>query len=243
MEFGVIFYILIFVTAVLYSSVGHGGASGYLAIMALFAVSPENMRASALILNLFVAGISFYSYFKGGFFRLKLLLPFILLSIPMSFLGARLQINPDVYKMILGIFLLFAIGRMLFVAKKPESTRPVNIPFALAIGAFLGFFSGMIGIGGGIILSPILLLLRWATIKETAAISAIFIFLNSAAGISGLASKGVLNPVPEIYLLIALGIAGSLIGSHLGRVKLTSFKLTYLLAAVLLFASFKLIYF
>src|SRR5690606_38277561 len=104
MEFGVIFYILIFVTAVLYSSVGHGGASGYLAIMALFAVSPENMRASALILNLFVAGISFYSYYKGGFFRLKILLPFILLSIPMSFLGARLQINPDVYKMILGIF-------------------------------------------------------------------------------------------------------------------------------------------
>lgn len=243
MEFGIFFYVLIFITAILYSSVGHGGASGYLAIMALFAVSPENMRASALILNLFVAGISFYSYYKGGFFKLKLLLPFIILSIPMSFLGARLQINPNAYKIILGIFLLIAIGRMLFVAKMPESTRPVNIPFALAIGAFLGFFSGMIGIGGGIILSPVLLLLRWATVKETAAISAIFIFLNSAAGLSGLASKGILNPIPEIYLLIALGIAGSLIGSHLGRAKLTSLKLTYLLAVVLLFASFKLFYY
>jgi len=243
MEYGIIFYVLIFITAVLYSSVGHGGASGYLAIMALFAVSPENMRASALILNLFVAGISFYTYYKGGFFKLKLLLPFVIFSIPMSFLGARLEINPNTYKIILGIFLLIAVGRMLFNANKPEITRAVNIPFALAIGAFLGFFSGMIGIGGGIILSPVLLMFRWATIKETAAISAIFIFLNSAAGLSGLASKGILNPVPEIYLLIALGIAGSLIGSHLGRVKLTSLKLTYLLAAVLLFASFKLFYF
>jgi len=243
MGYGLIFFVLIFVTAILYSSVGHGGASGYLAIMALFAVSPENMRASALILNLFVAGISFYSYYRGGFFRLKLLLPFIALSVPMSFLGARLEINPTTYKIILGIFLLIAIARMIFTAKKPESTNPVNIPVALGIGAFLGFFSGMIGIGGGIILSPVLLLFRWATIKQTAAVSAVFIFLNSASGILGLASLGALNPVPEIYLLIGLGIAGSLIGSHLGRVKLTSLKLTYLLAAVLLFASFKLFYF
>lgn len=243
MEFGILFFVLIFVTAILYSSVGHGGASGYLAIMALFAVSPENMRASALILNLFVAGISFYSYYKGGFFKLKLLFPFIILSIPMSFLGARIQINPSTYKIILGVFLLIAIARMLFVAKKPINTKPLNIPLALAIGAVLGFFSGMIGIGGGIILSPVLLILNWATIKETAAVSAIFIFLNSAAGLTGLASRGILNPVPEIYILIALGIAGSLIGSHVGRVKLTSAKLTYLLAFVLLFASFKLFYF
>ncbi|WP_372933463.1 sulfite exporter TauE/SafE family protein [Mariniphaga sediminis] len=243
MEYGIVFYALIFVTAILYSSVGHGGASGYLAIMAIFAVSPENMRASALILNLFVAGISFYSYYRGGFFRLKLLLPFIVLSVPMSFLGARLQINPSTYKIILGIFLLIAITRMLFAARKPVDTKPINIPLALAIGAFLGFFSGLIGIGGGIILSPILLLLRWATIKETAAVSAIFIFLNSASGIAGLVSRGGMNPVAEIYILIALGIGGSLIGSHMGRARLTSLKLTYLLAAVLLFASFKLFYF
>lgn len=174
---------------------------------------------------------------------MRLLFPFIILSIPMSFLGARIQINPSTYKIILGIFLLIAIARMLFVAKKPINTKPLNIPLALVIGAILGFFSGMIGIGGGIILSPVLLILNWATIKETAAVSAIFIFLNSAAGLSGLASRGILNPVPEIYFLIALGIAGSLIGSHVGRVKLTSAKLTYLLSFVLLFASFKLFYF
>jgi uncharacterized protein len=243
MELGIIFYVLIFITAVLYSSVGHGGASGYLAIMALFAVSPENMRASALILNLFVAGISFYSYYQGGFFRIKLLLPFILLSVPMSFLGARLEIDPTVYKVILGIFLLVAIVRMLVTAKNPEKIKKVNIPIALGIGAFLGFFSGMIGIGGGIILSPVLLLFKWATVKQTAAVSALFIFLNSAGGIAGLATTGALNPVKEIYLMIALGIAGSLTGSYLGRAKLTSARLTYLLASVLLFASFKLFYF
>jgi uncharacterized membrane protein YfcA len=243
MEPGVIFYILILVTAALYSSVGHGGASGYLAIMAIFAISPENMRASALILNLFVAGISFYSFHRGGFFKFKLLLPFIVFSIPMSFVGARLQINPTTYKIILGIFLLIAIARMVLTAKSSAETKPVNIPVALALGAFLGFFSGMIGIGGGIILSPVLLLLRWATIKETAAISAVFIFLNSTSGIIGLASKGALNPLPEIYVMIVMGIAGSFLGSYMGMKKLTSLKLTYLLAAVLLFASFKLFYF
>jgi hypothetical protein len=240
MELGFIFYVLILVTAALYSSVGHGGASGYLAIMAIFAVAPENMRASALILNLFVSGISFYSFYKGGYFKFKLLSPFIVLSIPMSFIGARLRIDPTTYKIILGIFLLIAIARILFTAKSFFDTKAVNIPIALVLGAFLGFFSGMIGIGGGIILSPVLLLFRWATIKEAAAVSAVFIFLNSSGGIAGLATNGIFNPVSEIYFMVAMGIAGSLFGSYMGMKKLTSLKLTYLLAAVLLFASFKL---
>lgn len=243
LESGLLFYSLIFLTAVLYSSVGHGGASGYLAIMALFSISPENMRASALVLNLFVAGISFYSYYKGGFFRLRLLLPFILLSVPMAFLGARLEINPTVYKIILGVFLLIAVARMLLNPDKPEEIKPVNNSFAVAIGAFLGFFSGMIGIGGGIILSPVLLIFKWATIKQTAAVSALFIFLNSTGGIAGLAARGAFNPVDEIYLMIALGVAGSMAGSFLGREKLASSKLTYVLASVLVFASVKLFYF
>lgn len=243
LESELVFYTLIFLVAVLYSSVGHGGASGYLAIMALFSVSPENMRASALVLNLFVAGISFYSFYRGGYFRLKLLLPFVLLSIPMAYLGATIKIDPAVYKIILGIFLLIAVARMLFKARKPEAIKPVNSVFAMVIGASLGFFSGMIGIGGGIILSPLLLLLKWATIKETAAASALFIFLNSAAGIGGLAAHQAFIPVDEIYLMIALGIAGSIAGSYLGREKFTSVRLTYLLASVLVFASVKLFYF
>ncbi len=243
MEFGIVFYALIFITAVLYSSVGHGGASGYLAIMAIFSVTPDNMRASALILNLFVAGISFYSYYRGGYFRPKLLLPFIVLSVPLSFLGARLNINPTTYKIILGVFLIIAIARMLFTARKPENIHPVNVSVAIIVGAVLGFFSGMIGIGGGIILSPLLLLFRWATIKETAAVSAIFIVLNSASGLIGLTTSGGLQPLDNIYLLIVTGVTGSILGAWVGREKFSHANLTYLLATVLLFASFKLFYF
>lgn len=242
MEYGIVFYFLIFIIAALYSSVGHGGASGYLAIMAIFAVSPENMRASALILNLFVSAISFYAYYRGGYFRLKLLWPFILLSVPMSFIGARVSVDPAVYRIILAVFLILAVFRMLFSARDSAHIRPVHIPLGVGLGAVLGFFSGLIGIGGGIILSPVLMLLRWATIRETAAVSAIFIFLNSASGIAGLASSGALNPVNEIYLMVAAGITGSFAGSWIGQAKLTPLKLTYLLAGVLLFASYKLIY-
>ena len=243
LETGIILYALIFFTAVLYSSVGHGGASAYLAIMALFSVAPHNMRASALVLNLFVAGISFYSYYRGGYFRFRLLLPFMLLSVPMAFIGAKIEINPAAYKIILGVFLLIAVVRMLVKANKPEELKPVNHYLALVIGAFLGFFSGMIGIGGGIILSPVLLLLKWATIKQTAAVSALFIFLNSASGIAGLSASKAFHPVEEIYLMVALGIAGSLAGAYLGRETFSSLRLTYLLASVLIFASVKLFYF
>jgi uncharacterized membrane protein YfcA len=210
--------------------------------MALFAVDPIYMRASALTLNMFVAGISFYHFYRGGHFRLKLLLPFIALSIPMSFIGARFDVNPHTYKIILGIFLLIAVIRMVFFTKSEKEPKPINLPLALLFGAVLGFFSGMIGIGGGIILSPLLLLMGWASIKETAAISAIFIFLNSASGILGVLAKG-FEPISSIYVLIVLGIIGSIIGSQLGQKKFTPRYLMYTLSFVLLFASFKLFYF
>jgi len=242
MEAELLFFIAIFITSILYSSVGHGGASGYLAVMALFAVNPIFMRASALTLNMFVAGISFYHFYQGGYFRFKLLLPFITLSIPMSFIGAKVDVDPRTYKIILGVFLLIAVIRMLFFNKSEKETKTVNIPLALVFGAVLGFFSGMIGIGGGIILSPILLLMGWASIKETAAISAIFIFLNSASGILGILTKG-FEPISSIYILIVIGIIGSMIGSRLGQKKIPSVHLMYVLSFVLLFASFKLFYF
>jgi len=240
METPLIFVLALFVVAALYASVGHGGASGYLALMALFGMSAILMKASALTLNLFVSAISFYAYYRQGYFKFRILFPFIVGSIPLAFIGARVPIDPTVYKIILGIFLLLAVVRMLFQPKaKSEQVIPFRFLIAWVIGALLGFFSGMIGIGGGIILSPVLLLLGWANVKETAAVSAIFIFLNSTAGLAGLYSTGIqINS--EIMIWIAAALAGGLLGAHLGAAKLSFTGLRYVLAMVLFMAGIKL---
>jgi len=236
-----LFIFLLFIIAALYASVGHGGASGYLALMAIFGFGQYLMKSSALTLNLFVAGIAFYSFYKKGYFKFKVLLPFIIGSIPMAFLGARMTINPHTYKMILGIFLLIAVSRMLFSPKGEyeKSNNPIFF-VAVLIGAVVGFFSGMIGIGGGIILSPILLLMHWANMKETAGISALFILVNSTAGLLGLVFNAAFTPSPQILVWAAVGLAGGFMGSFLSSVKLSSFKLKYVLVFVLVVASFKL---
>lgn len=237
----ILFPILVFVIAFLYSSVGHGGASGYLALMALFGVAPESMRSTSLALNVFVAGIAFISYYRAGHFQLKLILPFIAASVPCAFLGALVKINPSVYKIILGIFLLFAVGRLLFVPKAitgSSSAPPLWI--ALLTGAILGFFSGMIGIGGGIILSPLLILLHWAGMKETAAASAFFILLNSVSGLAALNING-LHFENQMIIWIVMGILGGLAGSYSGSFKIKPVLLRYPLALVLLVASIKLL--
>lgn len=242
MDLNIWFLVILFIVAFMYSSVGHGGASGYLAHMALFGVSTVFMKASALSLNLFVSAISFLAYQRAGFFKVKILLPLILGSIPMAFLGARTNIDASLYKTILAVFLLFAVARMVYQPQAKDKTFiPVNFIISVIIGALLGFFSGMIGIGGGIILSPVLLLLGWTNVKETAAISAIFIFLNSAAGIIGLYTTGI-NISPNIIYWIIIAILGGLLGAWLGSKKLSHIKLNYLLAFVLLLASFKLFF-
>ncbi len=235
-----LFLISLLVVAFLYSSVGHGGGSGYLALMAIFGMAPETMRSTALTLNIFVSFIAFVAYYKGGYFRPKLIFPFLLTSIPMAFVGAGIKINPATFKIILGIFLLTAIGRMLFIpsAVTEQSKEPPFI-VSLMIGAFLGLFSGMIGIGGGIILSPILLLMHWANMKETAAASALFIFLNSLSGLSGLVHAGY-NFDSHLISWIIVGIIGSIAGSYSGSFRIQSNKLKYILAATLLVASIKL---
>jgi uncharacterized membrane protein YfcA len=233
----------LFVVAFLYSSIGHGGGSGYLALFAIFGIAPIFMKSTALALNLFVSAIAFFSYYKAGYFRQKLILPFLLTSIPSAFLGAMIHIDPKIYKFILGIFLLLAIARMLFVPKAVgEARNSPHIILALIIGAILGFFSGMIGIGGGIILSPLLILMRWANLKEAASASALFIFLNSASGLTGAFQSG-LTIEPHIIYWVLVGIAGAILGSYLGSFKLNATKLKYVLSLVLLFASFKLIFY
>lgn len=233
------FLILLFVIAFLYSSVGHGGASGYLALMAFFSICPEYMRSSALILNLFVAGSSFISYYRGGFFKWKILFPFAIASVPMSFIGAQINIDPKIYKIALGICLLIAVMRMMLTPGDFKSSGKPNLIIALFTGALVGFFSGMIGIGGGIILSPLLLLLHWANVKEAAAISALFILLNSTAGLIGLWQAG-LELNPDIFTWIIVAFFGGILGSWNGSFRFSILKVQYILAGVLILASLKL---
>lgn len=233
---------LVFLMAMLYSSVGHGGASGYLALMALFSFSPEFMRPSALVLNIFVSSIALFSYAHNGHFKLKLLLPFIITSVPMAFIGGMITVNQKTFKIILGLFLIAAISRMIYRPKTEASEhRNINKPLAFIIGTVLGFLSGLIGIGGGIILSPVIILLKWANMKETAAVSAAFILVNSLAGLSGQISQG-FRLAPEIGYMLGAAILGGLFGSYVGSVKISEKALKYALSVVLTFASYKLLF-
>jgi|TARA_A200000159_G_scaffold164408_1_gene193889 uncharacterized membrane protein YfcA len=238
-----LFYALIPIVAFLYSSVGHGGASGYLALMAVFSFPSDMMKQTALLLNLFVAGIAFYQYYKGGYFNRSLFLFFALGSVPAAFIGGLCSLDPWLYKKILGFILFFAIARMLF---KKESTQQKNkqvaAPIGLIIGIVIGLFSGLIGIGGGIILTPVILLFHWGTMKEAAAVSALFIWVNSASGLFGQLSSGV-NLTTNAFVLVGLALVGGIFGSYYGSKRWNNRRLEYFLALVLTSAGIKLILF
>lgn len=242
MDIGFFFPFLLFVVAFLYASVGHGGASGYLALMALFGAAPEMMKPTALLLNLFVSGVAFLQFYRSGFFRWKLFLPFALASVPLSFVGGLVVIDGSVYKKLLGFLLLIPIARFLFIrTNEGREERPASVPLSLLIGGVIGFLSGLIGIGGGIILSPVLLLLRWADQKQTAAISAIFIFVNSLAGLAGQLTRGFPSN-PDMYLLVVVAFGGGLAGAYFGAKRFPQEALKKILAGVLLLAVYKLLF-
>ncbi|MEY2835250.1 MAG: hypothetical protein RLZZ557_912 [Bacteroidota bacterium] len=241
MEFQVLFILFLFVVAFLYASVGHGGASGYLALMALFSMSPAFMKPTALLLNLFVSLSAFILFYRGGHFKWKLFLPFALASIPLSFVGGMIALDADVYKKILGALLLIPVARMLFLPNAPENElKEGRTGLSLLIGAVIGFLSGLIGIGGGIILSPVLLMLKWTNQKQTAAISALFIFVNSMSGLAGQFSKGIAFE-PGMFVYAGVAFAGGTLGGWLGAGKFNQQMLKYLLAVVLLLAALKLL--
>lgn len=237
-----LFYGLLFLVAFLYASVGHGGASGYLALMALFSFSPEVMKPTALLLNLFVSLTSFIQFYRGKHFLWKIFLPLAIASIPMAFVGGMVTVQADVYKKILGLLLLIPIIRFLFFPNMEVNEKNAsNIYLSLVIGAGIGFLSGLIGIGGGIILSPILLLLKWTDQKQTAAISALFIFVNSLAGLAGQLTKGIQFST-DMYWYVTIAFVGGFCGAYLGALRFKQTILKNILALVLMLAAWKLLF-
>ncbi len=235
--------VLTFLVAFIYSSVGHGGASGYLAALSFFAVSHEVMAASALCLNLLVAGLSFFIYLRARHFDWKLTWPFIVISIPAAFLGGLVKIPPSAYAALLAGALFFAGLRLLFNFNQAKDVSYRQPPRGIAFltGGLIGVLSGIVGVGGGIFLSPLLILFRWADPKKTAAISAFFILVNSASGLLGRFMRGGVHPSSFLWPMLLAAFFGGLLGSHFGAWRFSPPWLRRILAVVLFLAVFKLI--
>jgi uncharacterized protein len=232
---------LLSLVAFLYSSVGHGGASGYLAVMALMGISSAVMKPSALVMNLAVSLFSFIGFYRAGHFKMKLFLPFALASVPMAFLGGTMSLSDSVYKKILAVCILISILRMVYqFNQKDVPNRPIPVWAGLLSGGMIGLLSGMIGIGGGIILSPLMLLMRWSNLKETAAVSALFIFVNSLSGLFGQIQNGGIHLTDNMQWAVLATIVGGLFGSYFGSKKFNIPTLRYMLALGLLIACVKL---
>ena len=276
---------LFFVVAFLYSAVGHGGASGYLALLSLHDIAPEYMKPIALVLNLLVSGMAFIQFYRQGHFLWRLFLPIALFSVPMAYWGGLTPLKDLWYQRGLGVFLLVSVAMMLWprdsgVGQGTSSNdgdvsnngggklwnRQTGI--AAFMGAVIGYVSGLLGIGGGILLSPVLLMIRWTQQKQTAAISAAFIFVNSAAGLLGFVQQhtpwitdsqktgGVADAemagrcafgdpwfavVAILSVLILPVLLGGLFGSWYGAKKFDQTVMKYILCVVLLIAAFKLL--
>ncbi|CAN5378784.1 sulfite exporter TauE/SafE family protein [soil metagenome] len=238
-----IIILALFIVAVLYSSVGHGGASGYLAVMAFMAVAPEVTRPTALVLNLFVASVGTVQFYRAGYFSWRIFLPFAAASIPMAFAGGMIHLPTNVYKFVLGVVLCLAAVRLAIKLKNDDDVKDPPVLACLLVGAVIGLLSGLVGVGGGIFLTPVLLLKRWAETRVAAGVSVLFILVNSAAGLAGQYSKGALDVLPsEVWLWIGAAVVGGVIGSTLGSRKFNSLTLRRVLAVVLVLAGAKLIF-
>lgn len=235
---------LFLVIAFLYSSVGHGGASGYLAVLSFFVIAPAEMSSTSLLLNIVVAGIAFVTYVRAGHFSFRLTVPFLLASIPLAFVGGLLKVSPGVYMILLAVALIIAAFRLILhidSAGPREVPGPPPAAIALPAGGAIGLLSGIVGIGGGIFLSPLMLLMRWADPKRTSATSACFILVNSFAGIAARHLEGTFS-VGRFLPFAATAIIGGFLGSRFGALKFSNLMLRRLLAVVLLIAAVKLLW-
>ena len=233
--------VCILAVAGLYSSVGHGGASGYLAVLALFSVAPVAFKPTALVLNILVSAVATFHFARAGHFSWRLFWPFAAASIPFSFVGGYLTVPPSVYKPLLGIILLASAVRLLSREDIGQAgSGPPSTAVALGIGAALGFLSGLIGVGGGIFLSPLLLLMNWGNAKEASAVAALFILVNSIAGLLGHVSS--LQAIPYfVPILAATALCGGITGSFLGSRRLQGTSIVRIMSVVLTVAGVKLL--
>lgn len=234
---------LFLIVGALYASVGHAGASGYLAVMTFVGIEATVMRPTALCVNVVVAAIALGHFWRAGHFRWSLLWPFAATSIPAALLGGWIELPARWLKLAIGVVLLASAARLAWTAlrppRDPASPKPPSVPIAMACGAVLGFVAGLTGTGGGVFLSPLLLLFNWADTKRTAAVSAMFILLNSIAGIGGVAMRG-WTPSGSVALLALTAAVGGWIGAWYGSRRAAPATLRLLLAAVLVMAGAKL---
>lgn len=233
---------LIFLAALLFSSVGHGGASGYLAAFALIGLAPESMRPAALCLNVLVASIALTKFYKVRAFNWQLFWPVAITSVPAAFIGGLVSLPNQTYKALVGACLLYAAWTIFSHANKTDDVlvKPVAKPVLMSLGAGLGFLAGLTGVGGGIFLSPILLSFGWAKTKVISGVAAAFILVNSIAGLLGFLSKTPTLPPGLAYWAVA-AIAGGWIGAEYGSKRLTNPTIRKLLAVVLVFAGGKML--
>jgi uncharacterized protein len=233
---------LIFFAALLYSSVGHGGASGYLAVMALMSVAPESMRPAALTLNVLVSSIALFKFYRVKAFSWTLLLPIIAGSIPFAFVGGLIALPTYIYKPIIGMVLMVAAWQIFSRASHAPSAikgSPAKLSL-VGMGAGLGLLSGLTGVGGGIFLSPILILMNWAETKMISGIAAAFILVNSLSGLAGVLTQPYVLPEGLIVWALA-AVIGGLIGAEYGSRRLANPAIRKLLALVLVIAGIKML--
>lgn len=227
--------------AFVYSMVGHGGASGMLAVLSLTALAPREVATAALVLNLVVATLSFVAYHRADHFRARLTWPFLVGSMPCALLGASMRVSERVYFMAVGLVLVYAAILLIVRPSSPGAASSPPAPgVAAGIGAGIGVLSGVVGVGGGIFLSPVVILKRWADARQAAATSAVFIIGNSLAGLAGRLHTGIAMP-PGFWLMAACGALGAIAGGQVGARSIPVAGLRRVLGVVLLMAAARLL--
>src|SRR5690349_4595034 len=232
------------VAAFLYASVGHGGASAYIAAMAVAGMAPAELRPVALQLNVLVSAIGTYKFWRAGHFRWNLFWPFAAVSIPAAYLGGAITLPGNAYRILVGLVLLYAGWQLWWSARIGDElrpTRPLRIPLAMAIGGVLGVLSGLTGVGGGIFLSPLLLLSGWAGTKQTSATSAPFILVNSIAGLAAGLVRNPVMPPDYAWWLMATVVVGGWAGAEYGSKRFANPIIRRVLAVVLAIAGGKMV--